>query len=216
MSYLLLTIISGLIAIGLLYFALKILGKSNWFFGWIRGMFGLFILLGFALFACAAWDIYSYRQVLSEENIATISFTELDPQQYAAVFTDKTGNTQNFELKGDQWQLDTRIIKWNGVFSLLGMKTGYRLDRLNGRYLSLEDERNKPRTVYTLIESPIGVDVWEWVKSMNLTQAIDARYGNSTFLPMVDGGQYQISVSNTGLLARPLNQPAKDAVDQWR
>jgi hypothetical protein len=45
---------------------------------------------------------------------------------------------------------------------------------------------------------------------------VNARHGNSTFLPMVDGGQYQISLSESGLLARPLNQPAIEAVEQWR
>jgi hypothetical protein len=96
------------------------------------------------------------------------------------------------------------------------MKTGYRLERISGRYLLLDDERTKQRSIYPLSSSAIGVDIWQWLQSMNSDSLVDARYGNSTFLPMVDGGQYQISVSSSGLLARPLNQPARDAVDQWR
>ena len=98
----------------------------------------------------------------------------------------------------------------------MGLETGYRLDRISGRYLSLSDEQTKKRSVYSLNESFAGVDIWQWLKRSERKLLVDARYGNSTFLPMVDGGQYQISLSSSGLLARPLNQPAREAVSQWQ
>lgn len=216
MGYLLLAIIFVFLAAVLVYFASKILFKHSWFLGWLRGMFGLALLLGVTVLALMAFDIYSYRQLESEQNIATISFTNLSTQEFSATFVDNQGNQQNFILSGDQWQLDSRIIKWNGILSRLGMKTGYRLERISGRYLLLDDERTKERSVFALYDVLAGVDVWSWLKAMDNDSVVDARYGNSTFLPMVDGGQYQISVSTSGLLARPLNEPAKAAVDQWR
>jgi len=216
MGYLFLAIMFVLLAAVLTYFASKILFKHSWILGWLRGMFGLALLLGVTVLALMAFDIYSYRQLDSEQNIATISFTALDSQEYAATFVDNNGSQQNFTLLGDQWQLDSRIIKWNGILSRLGMNTGYRLERISGRYLLLDDERTKNRSVFALSETPGGVDVWTWLKAMNNDSLVDARYGNSAFLPMVDGGQYQISVSNSGLLARPLNEPAQTAVEQWR
>jgi hypothetical protein len=43
----------------------------------------------------------------------------------------------------------------------------------------------------------------------------DALYGSATYLPMADGALYDIRVSPTGLVARPLNQAARDAVGTW-
>ena len=37
---------------------------------------------------------------------------------------------------------------------------------------------------------------------------LDALYGSATFLPMADGALYEIKVSQSGLVARPLNQAA--------
>ncbi len=216
MGYLLITIIFTLLAASLAYLASKVLFKGSWFLGWLRGMFGIGLMLGVALLGLMAWDIYSYRQFDKEENIATISFTNLSPQEFSASFIDSNGERQTFTLLGDQWQLDSRIVKWNSFVTRLGMKTGYRLERISGRYISLDDERTKERSVFELSKTPAGVDVWRWIKEMDNNSLVDARYGNSTFLPMVDGGQYQISVSNFGLLARPLNQIATDAVEQWR
>jgi len=43
----------------------------------------------------------------------------------------------------------------------------------------------------------------------------DALYGSATFMPMADGAAYEVSVSQAGLLARPLNDAARAAVDAW-
>lgn len=216
MAYLFLAIIFVIIGLALAWFAAKILLKQSWFLSWLRGMFGLALLVGVIISILMALDIYSYRQLDKEENIATISFLRLGPQEFSATFAETNGTQQNFTLLGDQWQLDSRIVKWKGLAGAMGMKPGYRLDRLSGRYLLLDDERNKARSVFDLHTTLAGVDVWRWVKDMESNVLVDARYGNSTFLPMVDGGQYQISIGHTGLLARPLNEPARQAVEQWR
>ena len=40
---------------------------------------------------------------------------------------------------------------------------------------------------------------------------VDAVYGSATYMPMADGARYQVSITQSGLIARPLN-PAADAV----
>jgi hypothetical protein len=45
---------------------------------------------------------------------------------------------------------------------------------------------------------------------------VDALYGSATYMPMVDGASYTVSVSSTGLLARPSNDIASKAVGEWR
>ena len=41
-------------------------------------------------------------------------------------------------------------------------------------------------------------------------------YGSATYMPMVDGATYTVSVSSTGLLARPSNDIARKAIGEWR
>lgn len=204
------TIVLGLL---LLFFSLKVLVRRGWILGWLRGMCGALLVAGGAILALAALDIFSYQQILAEKTIATLSFERLGTQDYRAVLVDASGNEQRFKLKGDQWQLDARIIKWPGAMASLGVKPGYRLDRISGRYYSLEKERNAERSVHSLGQSQYGVDVWQWLQGYSdLLPFVDAVYGSATFVPMDDGALFEVTLSNSGLVARPLNESAQSAV----
>jgi len=124
------------------------------------------------------------------------------------------GGESRYELAGDQWQMDARLIKWPNAVAAMGIKPGYRLDRISGRYYSLEKERTAERTVYSLDESKFGFDVWAFFHGSDMN-VIDAAYGTATFLPMSDGALYEVLLSNAGLLARPLNESARSAVERW-
>jgi len=217
MIYTLISIVIIAFAVIVGLWAIKMLLKNNWFLGWLRGMFGFLLLAAVCLLMVAALDILSYRQLVNEKNIATISFKKIDKQHFIASFVSTSGTNESYELYGDQWQLDSRIIKWSSLIARFGADPGYRLDRLSGRYITLEDERSRPQKIYALNESFVGVDFWVWLKKFDKSiPFIDAHYGSATFLPMVEDAQYQISLSNSGLLARPLNKPAEDAVALWQ
>jgi hypothetical protein len=216
MSFLIISAIFFVVAIVITLWVIKLLFKKNWFLSWLRGCFGIVLIFGAFIVAASAYDVYSYKQLEPKQNIATISFISLGEQHYAANFAENGKSQFTFELYGDHWRLDSRILEWKGYFARMGLKTGYRLERISGRYLLLDDERLKKPRGYSLSTQLKGVDVWSWLKHSKNASIISARYGDSTFLPMVDGGQYQISLSVYGLRALPLNQPAIDAVEQWR
>ncbi|MGI1678256.1 MAG: cation/multidrug efflux pump [Cellvibrionaceae bacterium] len=207
----------GAVLIGVLVVlaSLKVLARSGWFLGWLRGMFGLVLITVGIFFAFSALDIYSYEQVVEEQVVATVSFEEIAPQRYKATLVDKKGNETRYELAGDQWQLDARMLKWPNSLSAAGIKPGYRLDRISGRYYSLEEERSSERTVYSLNKSQFGVDIWAIFNGFGRSSIVDAVYGSATFVPMSDGALYDVRLSNTGLLARPLNDMAQNAVNRW-
>ncbi len=214
------TILAGLIiaiALVTVLFAGRLLFKGAWIFGWLRGMAGIMLLLGSAVMAFGAFDFYSYKQLGKEQTIASISFTKIEPQKYQVSLVNSEGVEQIFELNGDLWQLDARIIKWSKLFAGAGMVPGYRLDRLSGRYYALEEEKSGKRTVYELGNSKSVIDLWSWAREFgkNIT-IVDASYGSATYLPMEDGALFSVSLSSTGLLARPLNDRAKLAVDRWK
>ena len=45
---------------------------------------------------------------------------------------------------------------------------------------------------------------------------LDALYGSATFVPMSDGALFEVSLANSGLIARPLNERAQSAIERWR
>lgn len=196
--------------------SLKILLRGGWLFGWLRGMSGILLVAFGLMLAIAAFDLYSYQQIVAEKSVATVSFNQLGPQRYNAILVDSEGQESRYELAGDQWQLDARVIKWPTAMAAVGIKPGYRLDRISGRYYSLDKERSGERTVYALNRSQLGIDVWAFFNSQGRSlNLIDAVYGSATFVPMADDALYEILLSHTGLLARPLNEPAQVAVKRW-
>lgn len=196
--------------------SIKVLLRSGWIGGFLRGMSGC-LLIGLAIMlALSAWDIYSYDQIVEETSIATISFEQLNNQRFSAVIVDSRGNENKYQLAGDQWQMDARLIKWPTAMAAIGVKPGYRLERISGRYYSLEEERTAERTVFDLHERTLGIDIWRLLHDNFSNGFVDAVYGSATFVPMADKALYEIKLSNTGLIARPLNEPARAAVNQWQ
>ena len=127
----------------------------------------------------------------------------------------ETERERNFEIRGSEWQVDARIIKWHGLANLLGLDTHFRLERLSGRYADVERETTQPRTVYALTDNP-GLDMWHIASNLpDWLAVVDAQYGNAAYLPIAEGASYRISVSRSGLVARPLNEAARQAVESW-
>ena len=174
---------------------------------------GLFLLAACALLVAA--NVRTYQRLSAEQAAGELQFSNIGAHQFNAILTYPTGERASFSLRGDEWQVDARILKWQAFAELVGFDSAYRLERISGRYSSIEDERNLPRTVYPL-NPPNRVDLWDVVHRYHAWLPwIDALYGSATYLPMADGALYDIKVSPSGLLARPLNQAARDAVGSW-
>ena len=72
---------------------------------------------------------------------AEAQFTRLGEQQFDVVLTYPSGVTQRYALRGDDWQVDARVLKWRGAANVLGFDTAYRLERIGGRYADIDRER---------------------------------------------------------------------------
>ena len=179
---------------------------------------GLSSLALFTLTACAvlvAVNLRSYQRLTDEQPGGELQFSRIGPHQYNGVLTYPSGQVAVFFLRGDEWLVDARMIKWKAIANLLGFDTVYRLERISGRYSAIEDEKTLPRTVYDL-NAPGKVNLWDLIhEHHDWLPWFDAMYGSASFLPMADGALYEIKISPTGLLARPLNQSARDAVGNW-
>lgn len=178
---------------------------------------GVLLLAGGGLAALLSSTLYTYARLTAEQPVAELSFRALGPQRYLAVIEYADGSPPaEFELAGDEWQADARVIVWRPPATLLGMEPMYRLERLSGRYASLAQERDSRRSVH-----PLGAD-YDWPDLWGAARrfpawfpGVDTRYGSAAYLPMVDGGRYTLTMSRSGLIARPANETARRRVERW-
>src|SRR3990170_1355473 len=162
--------------------------------------------------AMLAASLHTYARLTHEQEAARAVLRALGPQRYELMLVRVGEPSRRFELRGDEWQIDARVLKWRGLGALLGFDTAYRFERLAGRYADHDLERKAARSVHAL--SPQGtVDFWQLLKKYHGYMPLaDALYGSAAYVPMADGAQYVVSVSATGLLIRPLNDAASKAV----
>tara|TARA_R110001592_G_scaffold217488_6_gene471234 strand:- start:11284 stop:11940 length:657 start_codon:yes stop_codon:yes gene_type:complete len=161
-------------------------------------------------------DVYSYRHLADEQLVARVFVSGKTAQQFmVSVDTVNDEPLQTFLVMGDQWQLDSRVVRWKLAVARLGFNNLYRLERLSGRYQSIEEERNLARTIY-LINLSEPVDIWDWLRSNEyLHKWVDADYGNAVFAPMVDGAQYNVYLGRSGLFIQAENPIAVKALGNW-
>jgi hypothetical protein len=182
--------------------------------GSLEGLIGLLLLAIAALVVAIFINLHTYDRLTHELPAAEVRLQEIGPQHFWADVMIKN-NTRTLDVRGDEWQIDARVLKWHGAAVLIGFDTLYRLDRLSGRYRDLSKEKTGPRTVYSLSEEP-GLDLWMIAKRYaRWIPWVDAVYGSATYMPMADGARYVVSVSSSGLLARPANDIARKAADDW-
>jgi hypothetical protein len=180
-------------------------------------LMGALMLAAAALLFVISINLHTYARLTHETPVAEIVFEQRGPQRYRATLSQAPdGEMQTFMLAGDEWQLDARVMKWKGWANLLGLDAQYRLERVSGRYRDIEQERKDERTVYALSENP-GIDLWVLsTQYPRWLSFVDAVYGSATYLPMADGARYDISITQSGLIARPSNETAEKATGSWR
>lgn len=184
--------------------------------GMSRALGGLVLLFVAVFITLLALDLRTYFELTYEQPVATVRFRALGPQYFRARLSYGGSRVIATDLHGDEWELDARIIKWRGFANVLGLKTLYRLDRLSGRYRSVRQER-------TAIHSAVSLGPVTWLDSWSLVHRcqrwlpwlLDASYGSGTYLPMANGAEYRVTLSTTGLLARPENAAARQALENW-
>ncbi|HEX5515631.1 MAG TPA: hypothetical protein VFY81_14630 [Gammaproteobacteria bacterium] len=187
---------------------------------WLRSLGGVCsgggLLALAALAASIGLNFYTYQRLTYEQEVATLRFRQIAPQRYLVDLTTADRPTQRHELRGDAWQLDARVLKWRGTANLLGLDARYRLERLSGRYQNIDQERQAARTVHGLADNK-GIDLFALVRDYpRWTPWLDTDFGSAAYLPMADGAEYRVSLTQSGLIARPTNATARTAVQRWR
>jgi hypothetical protein len=206
----------GAAALLLAVVARQLLRRRRHFRGTLVAATALALVAAAALVFVAGTGLTAYQRLTHEETALEVQFTQVGERTFDAVLTYPAGNSEHVTLRGDEWQVDARILKWHALANVLGFDAAYRLERINGRYRDVADERTQPRTVYPL-NPPHPVDVWALVQRYRSHLPwVDAYYGSGAYVPMADGALFEVDVSQSGLVARPVNIAARRAIGAWR
>lgn len=169
-----------------------------------RTIFGLLLLAVGAVAATIAIGTYGYTALTREDVAATLLLQPTGPQKFSATVRYPDLREVKFELAGDEVYVDAQILKWKPIANMLGLHTAYELDRIAGRYRSIEVERSAPRTIFSLSrDKPLDLfDLRQ--RYIFLAPLLDADYGSATYVTVSRPAELELRVSSTGLLMREI------------
>ncbi len=168
----------------------------------LRTLSGLVLALISVLLGTVSIGTYGYKALTSDELVAKIEIRPSGKQSFDARLVYPDGRADIFTLSGDEIYIDARVLKWQPLATLFGLRTMYELDRVAGRYRSVEDERNNPRTIY-----PLGAakpfDLFTLRRgAASLSRFVDAEYGSAAFVAADKAANLELSVTASGLILR--------------
>ena len=213
MSYPMAMIVLACIGAVLILIALAFFRNPRWLLGWIKGMLVLVLIAGGLYGIAVAMELRHYQALSHMETIGSLRTEAIGDQTWRVRLEQPGQAAESWTINGDEWQLDARIIRFGGPFGWLGVKPGYRFERISGRYRSLEQERTGERTVES-IGGESWPDLWALDQTWNLP-FVEGVYGSAAYMPLRDGALYDIRLSSSGLVPVPVNDEARSAVRLW-
>ena len=167
-----------------------------------RTMFGLLLILFGALAATIAIGTHGYTALTREEVAATLLVQPTGSQKFSATVRYPDLREVKFDLTGDEVYVDAQILKWKPIANIVGLHTAYELDRIAGRYRSIDNERSALRTVFSLSRDK-PIDLFDLRKRYTfLSPLLDAEYGSASYVAVSRPAEIELRVSTTGLLMR--------------
>lgn len=182
------------------------------FFRAFRGLTGggFFLALAAAV-TLLALNIQSYARLSWEEPVATVAVAESGDRMFEVTVTEAGRPAQVYSLSGDQWQMDARVITWKPWANIIGLDTQFELQRLWGRHLS-GAQRNTAAAQDLIIERP-GINVVALSHALgNWAPFSQREFGSAVYMPLADGAQYEVRISQKALVVDPANPIAEQAI----
>lgn len=209
-------ILIGVIATVAIWLTVRKFRQRKILISCICGFQALFILSLFVIALLLYSNLNTYNRLTAEQDVAEVVVRNVAGKQYELELTSESGQSKRFLINGDEWQVDVRIIKWKGWANLLGLDSYYQLDRLSGRYKNIDQANGAKLIAHKISKEQTGLSIWKLRRLAGSRLAyLDTYFGQSVFMPMVHLAEYKLSVTQAGLIARPSNKIASQALDAW-
>lgn len=146
-----------------------------------------------------AWAgfIWSYQSFTQEEPILTLRFEESAEDSYLAQIEAPSSIRGEYKMYGDQWRIEARFVKMRYWANLLGVESRYAIDRLQGRYIDIQDENRLPNIAHQLNDEGVShFTIFGW------SPFVDTEYGSSTYQLIDVNKRFFVFKTPTGLMVR--------------
>lgn len=177
----------------------------------LNGLAALPLLVVGGFFSMLLLNLQTYQQLTREVALAEISFGGASDQGIPLRLVVKDQST-TYLIQTREWRLDAKFIKWKPWMSLIGKEPVVRLERLEERGINPNGQVQADS--YDLVSDNLLLDQMISVLTRELG-LVDTVYGSSVYMPVAAHAKYQITASISGLVARPVNPMAEQAVMEW-
>lgn len=148
--------------------------------------------------------VQGYQMLTDETSVAKVSIVPEAEQNFVAIVQFQDKPEAVYQLAGDEVMFEANVLKWQPWATVLGLKAAYRLDRIRGRYYDIEDEKNKPSTLFSLVESTDS-DIAQWrERYQHLSFLLDVEHGSASFASADKKMSFDLMMTTNGLLLRPV------------
>ena len=171
-----------------------------------RFSFGTLMLLAVAVGGLGGLNLYTYQRFTEESPVATLTFGDAGPRTFQMTLLPHAGVVQSFVLSGDEWQLDARMVKWTDWLTFLGESPLYHLDRISGRYISIDEARANAQTMHRPTEEQ-GIDVWAFARRAGFGGLEHTRPAVPGFLRQIPRHEHLVLQVHDASVRRP--QPSR-------
>lgn len=176
---------------------------------WQHGISGIVLLFLAVSLLWMTFLIQSYLGLTGNIEVAQVRATtvanpvdsNVPMMSVELTLFDQSGHTTSdhtYLVLGNEWMVQGDIIKFPDWLNVVGLHTGYKLTRMEGRYDDPNLEANGKHTVVELNGGDDGF--FQHTKGTNwYSNFVQAQYGNAVF--QAADGTYSVFVSQTGLYA---------------
>ena len=206
--------IAGVIGLILLFAGFGKLANLKPFAGVTRLAFGTAFVGIAGMVAFIGLNIQTYKRLTYERPVAVVKFAAVPGQ--ADTFTADVTFSDGTKLlqadgtppvfRGNEWQIGARVIKFKPMANILGCDSMYRIEHMRStdamQFSSEAVTEGKIDGIRIVTEEP-GIDVSKLADTYGSRFGIDAEYGSATYQPMGDTFEYEVSITQDALIARP-------------
>ena len=218
--------ISGVVGLLLVFAGFGKFARFHLFSGGARALFGVGFLGLAGVVSFAGLNLQTYKRLTYESPVATLTFhavpdavdtyrIELLLPEDERYFCDGLDGPADCVVSGDEFAMGARVITFKPLANMLGYDAVYKLDYLEAR----KAQRFRARAVSSaesngvaLSDNP-GFDVGMLAREQGGRFGVrDANFGSAVYNPIGDGLSYEVSITRTGLIARPANIETRRAL----
>jgi len=166
-----------------------------------------------------ALNTQTFARLSQEGDVAEVDIRSINPTNNLYAVSVKRLDGSNLvtecNLQGDEWLIGGQVQKWKPWANVLGLDSTYVLDQIDNKYFSAARASGRPITACDLSPPPPAVNnvvpnsLLTWLIGQSYTE--QRRFGSASYMPLADGAQYKVVMTQSGLNAEPVNDVAKTA-----